>query len=139
MRFSFFSKRGIRSAAGNHARKVFGVIKDLHFGWFVVIPIVSSSGSVVAGLASQTGYLVVALAIFGACSFFASRVRDDTSKTVSALKRLLLKLYAKVSGIFERRVPRDENAIYIPILPERPSLVRVREEPDWIAKRRRLP
>ena len=136
MRFSFFSKRAIRSAGVTYGRKTFGLAKDLHFGWFVIIPILSSVGSIAAGLAAQTGYLVIALALFAACSFLASIFRADTSPAVAALNRRLQNLGSKLPSLFKKR---DDTALYIPILPERPSLARVAEETDPAPRKRRAP
>ncbi len=129
-----FSKRAIRSAAVTHARKTFGLVRDLHFGWFVVIPIFSSIGSVVAGLAAQTGYLVVALAVLAACSFLVSIFRVEAKKATATLNYRVQDFVSSLSS-FSRK--REDTALYIPILPERPSLARVAEETDPRAKSRR--
>ena len=73
MKLSRISRRLILS----YLRHFYSLFKDLHFGWFVLIPLMLSSGSVAAGLARQTGYLTAGLALIAVLSLTAIQAGAD--------------------------------------------------------------
>ncbi len=105
------AKASLVRAVGSDIGRVFtrsfgrswGVVKDLHFGWFVIVPVMSSAGSVTLGTALYSALwmapsiaFLAALTFFGTSSLLNSRV----------IPRLTQHWSDRLLGLFAERLPR---------------------------------
>ncbi len=124
------AKASLVRAVGSDIGRVFtrsfgrswGVVKDLHFGWFVIVPVMSSAGSVTLGTALDSALwmapsiaFLAALTFFGTSSLLNSRV----------IPRLTQHWSDRLLGLFADRLPRvfprrAGTYLYLRPLPERP-------------------